>query len=107
MMNILHKSLTIAFLAVSIFISGLNVDFVSAQNKAAGTAASRRPENLLLSRHLRFGRLTSEDGLSNEQIAEKSKMQLPKIDCSKHTATGQTDRGVFACFRLPDVAFRS
>jgi hypothetical protein len=36
-MNILPKSLTIAFLAVSIFISGINVDFVGAQNTAAGT----------------------------------------------------------------------
>jgi len=34
MMDTLHKSLTIAFLAVSIFISGLNVDFVGAQNAA-------------------------------------------------------------------------
>ena len=33
-MNILHKPLTIAFLAVFIFISGLNVDFVGAQNTA-------------------------------------------------------------------------
>ncbi len=30
MMNTLHKSLTIAFLAASIFISGLTVDFVGA-----------------------------------------------------------------------------
>ena len=29
-MNILHKSLTIAFLAVSIFVSGLTVDVVGA-----------------------------------------------------------------------------
>jgi hypothetical protein len=71
MMDTLLKSLTIAFLAVSAFISGLTVDFVGAQNPAVGPAVSRRPENLLLSRHLRFGRLTSEDGLSNEQIAEK------------------------------------
>jgi len=42
MMNTLHKSLAIAFLAVSIFISGLTVDLVGAQNTAAGTAASRR-----------------------------------------------------------------
>jgi ABC-type amino acid transport substrate-binding protein len=34
MMNTLPKSLTIAFLAVSIFISGFNVDLVGAQNKA-------------------------------------------------------------------------
>jgi len=33
-MNTLHKSLTITLLAVSIFISGLNADLVSAQNKA-------------------------------------------------------------------------
>jgi hypothetical protein len=39
-MNNLHKSLIIGFLAVSIFISGLPVDLVSAQNKAAGTAVS-------------------------------------------------------------------
>jgi hypothetical protein len=68
MMNTLPKSLTIAILAVSIFISGLTVDFVGAQNTAAGTAASRRPADLLQSRYLRFGRITAEDGLSNEQI---------------------------------------
>jgi ABC-type amino acid transport substrate-binding protein len=33
-MNTLHKSLTIAFLAVSIFILGLNIDLVGAQNTA-------------------------------------------------------------------------
>jgi len=33
-MNSLHKPLLIAFLAVSIFISGLTVDFVGAQNTA-------------------------------------------------------------------------
>ena len=31
-MNPMHKSLTIAFLAVSIFISGLNSDLVKAQS---------------------------------------------------------------------------
>jgi len=66
-MNNLHKSLIIGFLAVSIFISGLPVDLVSAQNKAAGTAATQRSEDLLLSQYLRFNRLTSEDGLSNDQ----------------------------------------
>jgi hypothetical protein len=40
MMNILHKSLTIAFLAASIFVSGLSVDFVGAQNTAVDPAAS-------------------------------------------------------------------
>jgi hypothetical protein len=68
MMNTLHKSLAIAFLAVSIFISGLTVDLVGAQNAAAGTAASRRPADLVLSQHLKFGRLTAEDGLSNVQV---------------------------------------
>ena len=66
-MNSLHKSLIIGFLAVSIFISGLPVDLVSAQNKAAGTAATQRSEDLLLSQYLRFGRLTAEDGLSADQ----------------------------------------
>ena len=67
MMNTPHKSLAIAFLAVSIFISGLTVEFVGAQNTALGTAASRRPADLVLSRYLRFGRLTTEDGLSSDQ----------------------------------------
>ena len=67
-MNTLHKSLTIAFLAASIFISGLNVDFVGAQNTAGGPAASWRPADLLLSPYLRFDRLTADDGLSNLQV---------------------------------------
>jgi ligand-binding sensor domain-containing protein len=67
MMNTLYKSPAIAFLAVYIFISGLTVEFVGAQDTAAGTAASRRPADLLLSQHLRFSRFTSKDGLSNEQ----------------------------------------
>ena len=66
-MNTLHKSLTIIFLAVSIFILGVGVDFVSAQNTAAGTAASRPLLDPLLSRYLRFGRLTTKDGLSSDQ----------------------------------------
>ena len=64
-MNTLPKSLIITFLAVSILISGLTVDFAGAQNTAVGTTASRRPEDQLLSPYLRFGRLTSEDGLSS------------------------------------------
>ena len=51
-MNNMHKTLTITFLAVSIFISGLSVDFVGAQNAAVGPAALRRPEDLLQSRYL-------------------------------------------------------
>ncbi len=68
MMNTLHKSLTIAFLAVSIFISGLSVDFAGAQDTSAGTATSRRPADIVLSPYLKFGRLTSEDGLSNDSV---------------------------------------
>ena len=65
MMNTLHKSLTIAFLTVSIFISGLNINIAGAQDTAAGTAASRRPADLSLSSYLRFDLLTTEDGLSS------------------------------------------
>ncbi len=53
-MNTLHKFLTIAFLAAPIFVSGLNVDFVGAQNTAVDPAASRRPADLLESRYLRL-----------------------------------------------------
>ena len=34
----------------------------------AGAAASRRPADLILNQYLKFSRLTSEDGLSNDQI---------------------------------------
>ena len=68
MMNTLQKSLTIAILAASIFIFGLDVDFAGAQDTAAGTAASRRPADIVLSPYLKFGRLTSEDGLSNDSV---------------------------------------
>jgi signal transduction histidine kinase/streptogramin lyase/DNA-binding response OmpR family regulator len=67
MMNTLPKSLTITCLAVAILISGVCADFVGAQNTAAGMAASRRPDDPLLSRYLRFGRFTAEDGLSSDQ----------------------------------------
>ena len=67
MLNTHHKSLTIAFLAVSFFLLGSNVDFSGAQDTAPGTAASRRSGDPLLSRYLRFGRLTTKDGLSSDQ----------------------------------------
>jgi streptogramin lyase len=67
MMNTLHKSLTIALLAVSIFILELSVDLAGAQNRAAGTAASRSLSDPLMSRYLRFGRITTKDGLSSDQ----------------------------------------
>jgi hypothetical protein len=68
MMSTLHRSLTITFLAVSIFISGIIVDFVGAQDKIADPAASRRPVNPMLSLYLKFGRLTSKNGLSNDSV---------------------------------------
>jgi ligand-binding sensor domain-containing protein len=67
MMNTLHKPLTIAFLAVSIFVSGLTVDIAGAQDTAAGPAASRPFADPLLSRYLRFDRLTTKDGLLSDQ----------------------------------------
>ena len=67
-MNTRHKSLIITFLVVSIFISGLTVDFVGAQNKAVDSTASQRPADPVLSRYLRFGRFTAQDGLSSDQI---------------------------------------
>ena len=48
MMNILQKSLTITFLAASIFISGLNVDFVGAQNTSLKDPALVIPRGDLL-----------------------------------------------------------
>ena len=68
MMNTLPKSLTIAFLAISVLISGPNVDPVCAQDTAEAPVSFRRPADLLLSRYLKFGRLTAEDGLSNDQV---------------------------------------
>ena len=44
MMNTLPKSLTIAFLAVSIFISGLSADPVSAQSSAPESMVTLTPE---------------------------------------------------------------
>jgi hypothetical protein len=67
-MNTLYNFLTIAFLASSLFISGLTVDLVSAQNTAVDSSASQRPADQLLSRYLRFNRLTTADGLSNLQV---------------------------------------
>jgi hypothetical protein len=70
MMNPLHKSLTTAFLAVSIFTLGPNVDLIGAQDTAAGQAASRRLTDPLKSRYIKFDRLTIKDGLSSDQTWE-------------------------------------
>ena len=68
MMNTLHKPLTIAILAVFIFLSGLSVDFVGAQNTAVDSTASQHPADPLQSRYIKFARLTAEDGLSGNQV---------------------------------------
>jgi hypothetical protein len=44
MVSTVHKSLTITFLAVSIFISGLSADLVSAQSSASESMATLTPE---------------------------------------------------------------
>lgn len=67
MMSTLPKSLTIAFLAISIFISGLNIDFVGAQITSTNPATTQSLADPLKSRYIKFGRLTAEDGLSNVQ----------------------------------------
>jgi len=52
MMSSFHKSLTISFLAVSIFISGLNADLVSAQNSAPEPMVTLTPaEQAWLAEH--------------------------------------------------------
>jgi len=65
-MNALNQSLPLAFLSLFVFILGINVDFVGAQNSAAGKAASRPLSDLTLSRYLKFDRLTAEDVLSGD-----------------------------------------
>jgi len=67
MMNTIHKSLIIGCLAVSIFISGLTVDFAGAQDTATGSEVPRPLSGPLMSRYLRFGRLTVQDRLSSDQ----------------------------------------
>ena len=63
MMNTLYKSLTIAILIISTFISGINVDLACTQNKAGGSAASQRLADMVSGPYLKFSRLTTEDGL--------------------------------------------
>ena len=66
MMNTLHKSLIIATLIISTFISGVNVDLFGPQNTAADQEASRR--FIVSSPYLNFGRVAAEDGLSQPII---------------------------------------
>jgi hypothetical protein len=72
MMNTLPKSLAIAFLAVSIFISGLTVDYVGAQYTTVGPTASQRPADLLQSRYLRFGRLNLSHNLVWSAVEDRA-----------------------------------
>jgi hypothetical protein len=67
LMNTLHTFLTIAFMAVSFLIPGFIVDLVGAQNTAVIKETSRHSADPLLSRYLKFGRITTEDGLSSDQ----------------------------------------
>ena len=66
MINTLNKSLNFAILVISNFISGIYVDLAGAQNTSSDPAASRR---LIVSGpYLKFGRLTTKDGLSKPII---------------------------------------
>jgi ligand-binding sensor domain-containing protein len=67
MMKALHKSLSTTILTVSIFISGVTVDFAGAQKISADPATTHRLADPLLSRYIKFGRLTTKDGLSSDQ----------------------------------------
>ena len=67
MMSTLHKSLTIAFLAVSFFISGLNADLVSAQRSAPNPVVTLTPEEkawLKKHPHIRLATLTNQPPFS-------------------------------------------
>lgn len=59
----LRKSLAIACLAAAVFISGVRGDFVGAQDTETDPMVSRRPDEPILSRYLRFNRITTEEGL--------------------------------------------
>ena len=67
-MDTLNKYLTIALPAIFIFILGLSVDFVGAQNTSADPAASRRLADIVSNLYLNFGPVTTEDGLSKPII---------------------------------------
>jgi ligand-binding sensor domain-containing protein len=70
MMNTLHKSLIIAILVNSIFISTFNVDLVGAQNRSVDLTTALSPTDPLQSLYIKFDRLTAEDGLSSNQTWE-------------------------------------
>ena len=59
MMNNPHKTLTLAVLAGFIFILGINVEFVGAQDAALGPQSSGYSDNIVLSRYLKFDRLAA------------------------------------------------
>ena len=73
MTNTLHKSLTIASLAVSILISGFTVDLAGTQNTAVDTSENPGLRGSAAEPELRFGRLTTEDGLSGDQAYHVTK----------------------------------
>jgi signal transduction histidine kinase/ABC-type amino acid transport substrate-binding protein/DNA-binding response OmpR family regulator len=67
MLYTLHKSLTIAVLAVSIFISGLSADLVRAQSSGTEPMATLTPEEqawLIENPHIRLATLTNQPPFS-------------------------------------------
>jgi signal transduction histidine kinase/CheY-like chemotaxis protein len=67
MMSTLHKSLTIAFLALSILISGSSADLVRAQSSAPEPMATLTPEEqawLIENPHIRLATLTNQPPFS-------------------------------------------
>ena len=67
MVSTLHKFLTIAFLTVSFFISGLNADLVSAQRSAPNPVVTLTPEEKAwLEKHprIRLATLTNQPPFS-------------------------------------------
>jgi signal transduction histidine kinase/ligand-binding sensor domain-containing protein/CheY-like chemotaxis protein len=68
MMNFLHKPLTITLLVVSILHAVFTLDCATAQNTVAGPTQPLPTVDPTLSQYLKFWNLTTEDGLSNNQV---------------------------------------
>jgi signal transduction histidine kinase/streptogramin lyase/CheY-like chemotaxis protein len=77
-MKTLHKFLSIAFLAVSVFITRADADPVGTQNPSASPATTQKHAKgasaklplvqIPRSKYLRFGHITTEDGLSSDTV---------------------------------------
>jgi signal transduction histidine kinase/CheY-like chemotaxis protein/streptogramin lyase len=66
-MNTLRKPIAIAFLAVSVFVLGFSNPYAGADDTSINQEVSRHPRSLTKSRYLRFGQLTTKNGLSSDQ----------------------------------------